>query len=911
MVLFFKNSANEDDEVFFGPVGHRERCIAASLELNHQISQQPPLPASDGPCTLSPLPAEKFVEVYREARLLALQLESHSREEGVPAAGAGSSWSQGVEKFIQESKLKMKLFEKEEEMEKSPKSLKRETYYLSDSPFQGLPLSGEPLLPASSLALPSTPARVGPVLTQGLPSSSCPLPGEPGAVRPPDQGVPPKRVASKLQLPRASSVRGRPLPSALEKPKTERPASPSRVKLLNEKQPHRDVLLDKPSLALDAVSLPAHGSHLGQGKRSLPIPSKVGLKKTLLKPPGYTGSLTRKSSSSGSVSSRTSSVCASPAAGKGEQPAAHAQTYYTTILLRHSERSKVGPTAAISGCELRPPNKVQLAFQEWALGTFIVLIKQCDVPVSPLAPEAGELAGDPGSSSRPLSSTGKPARMALAMPCPSLPTAPTGASCRPARRANTAESMDGQPRAPSTAPLALPQTPRSGGPRLDSNSMSSSSQPNKIGSIRRQASCLNSKTKVMPTPSNQSERPKFSTGGSTDSRTPRSSQAQRLQSCISTDSFDFPCAFLPLASTATSDEILSSLPVGGGSSTHQRSRGGLAAAWGLAPVETMDLLCVGTLAHWIPVCRGRLCSGVFFVFTRAIAHSTPVRRSSGPTSQSLLSSRGTPTSARRVSALPTPGGWCPSGLPLMTPKTLPRALASPLCAPARRLSSEPQRRSAVAFSDKLAPGPAAPQHRTLLQKQSASRSSQVSEHSREIQPVFLCSHRTEPRGASSGRAGGRLAGLSPSGSPSPPPSMPQALQFSPEKNESPFSGDFTGAAQVEAKPGEDTCPGEALLIDIGLGQLTITPQVGSRPPADLPLIDFCSPPEADVALGSASRALIDLTTNTPDVNRNSVSKNSVSKPLQAEGQLIDLGSPLVQLSPEADKENVDSPLLKF
>ncbi|XP_046285419.1 G2 and S phase-expressed protein 1 isoform X3 [Marmota monax] len=702
-------SANEDDEVFFGPVGHRERCIAASLELNHQIAQQPPLPASDGPCTLSPLSAEKFVEVYREARLLALQLESHSREEGVPAAGAGSSWSQGVERFIQESKLKMKLFEKEEEIEKSPKSLKRETYYLSDSPFQGPPPSGEPLLPASSLALPSTPARVGPVLTQGLPSSSRPLPGEPGAVRPPDQGVPPKRVASKLQLPRASFVRGRPLPSALEKPKTEGPTSPSGVKLLNEKQPHADVLLDKPSLALDAVSLPAHGSHLGQGKRSLPIPSK----KTLLKLPGYTGSLTRKSSSSGSVSSRTSSVCASPAA-------------------------------------------------------------------------AGELAGDPGSSSRPLPSTGKPARMAPAMPCPSLPTAPTGASCRPARRANTAESMDGQPRAPSTAPLALPQTPRSGGPRLHSNSMSSSSQPNKIGSIRRQASCLNSKTKVIPTPSNPSEMPKFSTGGSPDSRTPRSSQAQRLQSCISTG--------------------------------------------------------------------------------RAIAHSTPARRSSGPTSQSLLSSRGTPTSARRVSALPTPGGWRLSGLPLMTPKTLPRALASPLCAPARRLSSEPQRRSAV---------------------------------------------RTEARGASSGRAGGRLASLSPSGSPSPPPSVPQALHFSPEKNESPFSGDFTGAAQVEAKPGEDTCPGEALLIDIGLGQLTITPQVGSRPPADLPLIDFCSPPEADVALGSASRPLIDLTTNTPDVNRNSVSKNSVSKPLQAEGQLIDLGSPLVQLSPEADKENVDSPLLKF
>lgn len=47
------------------------------------------------------------------------------------------------------------------------------------------------------------------------------------------------------------------------------------------------------------------------------ILSLWGLKKTLLKPPGSMGSLTRKPSSSGSVSSRTSSACASPAAGKG------------------------------------------------------------------------------------------------------------------------------------------------------------------------------------------------------------------------------------------------------------------------------------------------------------------------------------------------------------------------------------------------------------------------------------------------------------------------------------------------------------------------------------------------------------------------------------------------------------------
>lgn len=82
------------------------------------------------------------------------------------------------------------------------------------------------------------------------------------------------------------------------------------------------------------------------------------------------------------------------------------------------------------------------------------------------------------------------------------------------------------------------------------------------------------------------------------------------------------------------------------------------------------------------------------VFTRVIS-STPVRCSLGPTSQGLPSSVRTPVSARRMSALPTPASRRLSGLPLMAPQSLPRALASPLCLPARRLSSEPRRRSTV------------------------------------------------------------------------------------------------------------------------------------------------------------------------------------------------------------------------
>ena len=40
-------------------------------------------------------------------------------------------------------------------------------------------------------------------------------------------------------------------------------------------------------------------------------------------------------------------------------------------------------------------------------------------------------------------------------------------------------------------------------------------------------------------------------------------------------------------------------------------------------------------------------------------------------------------------------------------------------------------------------------------------------------------------------------------------------------------------------------------------------------------------------------------------------RGRVIHPVASVLQLIDLTSPLIQLSPEADKENVDSPLLKF
>nr|XP_055109930.1 G2 and S phase-expressed protein 1 isoform X2 [Symphalangus syndactylus] len=640
------SSANEDDEVFFGPVGHKERCIAASLELNNPVPEQPPLPASESPFAWSPLAGEKFVEVYKEAHLLALQIESSSRNQAAQAAKPEDPRSQGVERFIQESKSKINLFEKEKEMKKSPTSLKRETYYLSDSPLLGPPV-GEPQLLASSLALPSSGAQASLARAPGPPHSAHALPRESCSAHAPSQAATQRKPGTKLLLPRAASVRGRSIPGAAE---------------------------------------------------------KLGLKKTLLKAPGSTSNLARKSSL-GPVWSGASSACTSPAAGKAK---------------------------------------------------------------------SSEFASIPANSSRPLSNISKSGRMGPAMLRSALPAGPVGASSWQAKRVDVSELAAEQPMVPPSASPTQPQTPEGGGQWLNpSSSWSESSQLNKTRSIRRRDSYLNFKTKVMPTPTNQFKIPKFSIGDSPDGSTPKLSRAQRPQSCTS----------------------------------------------------------VG----------------------RVTVHSTPVRRSSGPAPQSLLS-------ARRASALPTPASRRFSGLPPMTPKTMPRAVASPLCVPARRLSSEPRKNSAM---------------------------------------------RTEPTRESNRKTDSRLVDVSPDGG-SPPSRVPQALNFSPEESDSTFSkSTATEVAREESKPGGDAAPSEALLVDIKLDPLVVTPDAASQPLIDLPLIDFCNTPEANVAVGSESRPLIDLMINTPDMNKN------VAKPSPVVGQLIDLSSPLIQLSPEADKENVDSPLLKF
>ncbi|XP_032819392.2 uncharacterized protein LOC116947584 isoform X1 [Petromyzon marinus] len=100
---------DDDDEVFFGPMGHREKCIMVGKGLQQQDLGPEP--------HWSPLTGDKFVQVCKEATLLALHMEKACVAGEAPAAGHVSRSSRSkararvVERFVEESCSKLKLLE--------------------------------------------------------------------------------------------------------------------------------------------------------------------------------------------------------------------------------------------------------------------------------------------------------------------------------------------------------------------------------------------------------------------------------------------------------------------------------------------------------------------------------------------------------------------------------------------------------------------------------------------------------------------------------------------------------------------------------------------------------------------------------------------------------------------------------
>ncbi|KFV62705.1 G2 and S phase-expressed protein 1, partial [Dryobates pubescens] len=128
--LSLSPASGNEDEVFVGPLGHKEKCIAANIEAKESVEKRS-VPASDE-LLWSPLKGEKFVEIFKEAHLLALRIESEGKNEQTKINQPEEQGNKTTENFVKDSKSKLKIL-RDQNIEKSPRAVKRETYCVQDS----------------------------------------------------------------------------------------------------------------------------------------------------------------------------------------------------------------------------------------------------------------------------------------------------------------------------------------------------------------------------------------------------------------------------------------------------------------------------------------------------------------------------------------------------------------------------------------------------------------------------------------------------------------------------------------------------------------------------------------------------------------------------------------------------------
>ncbi|XP_056429658.1 G2 and S phase-expressed protein 1 [Hyla sarda] len=332
-----------DDEVFVGPVGHKEKCVSAALKS--QSSEEKLSPLTTEQAVWSPLSGDKFVEIFKEAHLLALQLECFANEDQKKAEPATPVPNPAVEKFVQESKSKLNLFDAFNEVNKTPVAIKRETYCIQDSPFHQLPPSVQQRLTVSNGKAEiscgiksqncSNPLKV-PKLVKS--HSSSPLAQKIKAPKvksaaPLANNV---KTVSKLQPMKAPAVHTKNNHLAVEKPKAIKKTSPARRKNLNSMGSTEDLLSDKSSIASDISDSSFNTSIVGPSKRTLPVPNKLGLNKVQFKTPSASTGFRRNTSSSSSShssmnASLNSSLSFSPPASIAKQNASLSATLNTSV----------------------------------------------------------------------------------------------------------------------------------------------------------------------------------------------------------------------------------------------------------------------------------------------------------------------------------------------------------------------------------------------------------------------------------------------------------------------------------------------------------------------------------------------------------------------------------------------------
>ncbi|KAM5170653.1 G2 and S phase-expressed protein 1 isoform 2-T2 [Mantella aurantiaca] len=289
-----------DDEVFIGPVKHKEKCVSAAVQLQESAKKTSPPPSGDQ-VVWSPLSGDKFVEIFKEAHLLALQLEcstnDNKKEEPLQTVP-----NPVVEKFVQESKSKLKLFDTFNEVNKTPIAIKRETYCIQDSPVHQLPPSVQQQIVRPNKDCEQTDARrcqslANPLKVPKVVKSLSVSPLTQKAKTPLKSTVSALsmgKMISRLQPMKATAAQSKTNSLTVGKPKAAK-KSPLGRKNLNSMGSTEDLVSGNSS-----IDSSLNNSSIGQSKRTLTLPSKLNLSKPQFKTPSAATNLRRNTSSSSS-----------------------------------------------------------------------------------------------------------------------------------------------------------------------------------------------------------------------------------------------------------------------------------------------------------------------------------------------------------------------------------------------------------------------------------------------------------------------------------------------------------------------------------------------------------------------------------------------------------------------------------
>ena len=145
----YNNDLEDEDEVFFGPVGHRERCVNSGLQDDDNFKP------------MSPLNSEQIAELFKEATAVSIFIKSSSLSQSL--GNEDMVIDQGENKEI--CKILSKTFSIDEDQEntiilKPDQENGARTAKSGSSPESVDTISPQPEDMSDDTVIPSTPRRV-------------------------------------------------------------------------------------------------------------------------------------------------------------------------------------------------------------------------------------------------------------------------------------------------------------------------------------------------------------------------------------------------------------------------------------------------------------------------------------------------------------------------------------------------------------------------------------------------------------------------------------------------------------------------------------------------------------------------------------------------------------------------------